>query len=250
VTTPPSRRSAETVTTGDIATYVVNLRRRADRRERMERILPPDLKPTFTSEWEGPFDGHALNRIALEAAGYRLFPWRMVSKNRWWNRPLKLGEIGCTLSHLACWKDAEHRPEPYTMILEDDALLCDDFVSRLVTALRGLADRFDLLYLGRFPLERDRAVAPGIVSPGYSHCTFGYLLTHQAVERLLSLHIDQAIAPVDEILPSLYIDHSRADLRARYPRQLTALAFEPPLVQQLPKEIAGSDTEASGFIDE
>jgi len=33
-----------------------------------------------------------------------------------------------------------------------------------------------------------------------------------------------------------------------YPPQLSAYAFEPPLVTQLPKEVAGSDTEATAFV--
>jgi hypothetical protein len=32
----------------------------------------------------------------------------------------------------------------------------------------------------------------------------------------------------------------------RYPPRLNAYAIDPPLVTQLPKEVAGSDTEATG----
>jgi hypothetical protein len=53
--------------------------------------------------------------------------------------------------------------------------------------------------------------------------------------------------PVDELIPALYMDHPRADIRLLYPKRLRAYALEPPLVTQLPKEEAGSDTEASGF---
>jgi collagen beta-1,O-galactosyltransferase len=238
------------ITAANIAAYVVNLRRRTDRRARMVSVIPAEFNVTFTSDWDGPFDGRRLTRKELEAAGYRIFPWRIASDNSWWNRPLKLGEIGCTLTHLSCWADAVGRHEPYTLVLEDDAVLCENFTQRLTEGLRDLVGWFDLLYLGRYPLEQDRPAAPGVVFPGYSHCTFGYILTRAAMETLLALGLDQAIAPIDEVLPSLYIDHPRADLRARFPRQITALAFEPPLVCQLPKDEAGSDTEDSGFIDE
>jgi collagen beta-1,O-galactosyltransferase len=33
-----------------------------------------------------------------------------------------------------------------------------------------------------------------------------------------------------------------------YPKRLRAYALEPPLVTQLPKDEAGSDTEASAFV--
>ena len=39
----------------------------------------------------------------------------------------------------------------------------------------------------------------------------------------------------------------REDIRALYPKRLRAYAFEPALVSQLPKDQAGSDTEASAF---
>ena len=46
----------------------------------------------------------------------------------------------------------------------------------------------------------------------------------------------------------MYMDHPREDVRRRYPPQLNAYTFDPPLVEQLPKDEAGSDTEASEFV--
>lgn len=46
----------------------------------------------------------------------------------------------------------------------------------------------------------------------------------------------------------MYHPHARHDVRARFPPQLTALAFDPPLVVQRPKLDAGSDTENSDFV--
>ena len=90
----------------DIAVYVVNLSRRPDRRERMLEVIPSALHPTFTSDWSGPFDGHTITVDDLKRDGVELFPWEIESDNPWWSRPLKLGEIGCTLSHIECWRHA------------------------------------------------------------------------------------------------------------------------------------------------
>jgi GR25 family glycosyltransferase involved in LPS biosynthesis len=216
----------------------------------MTRRLPAELPITFTSDWDGPFDGHDLDCASLDAAGYRLFPWQIESDNPWWSRPLKYGEIGCTLAHVACWADAAVRSEPYVLVLEDDAVLADGFVPRLLETLDAIerARRFDLLYLGRFPLEPDTPALPGVVVPGYSHCTFAYLLTRRAVAFLLAARLDQAVVPVDEFLPAMYHPHPRHDLRRRFPPALDALALDPPLVAQLPKNVAGSDTEDSAFV--
>ena len=239
------------LTPTDIRTYVVNLPRRTDRRRRMEATIPPVLRPTFISDWCVSFDGHELDRATIEGAGYRLFPWRIDSDNPWWSRPLKLGEVGCTIAHWSCWVDAATQGhEPYTLVLEDDVVLPPDFLESLTMRLASLdGHRSDLLYLGRYPLEPDQPVMPGVVSPGYSHCTFAYLLSREVLPVLLGTRLDQAIVPVDEFLPALYIDHPRQDLRIRYPKLVTALAFDPPLVDQLPKEQAGSDTEDSAFVD-
>lgn len=236
----------------DLRFYIVNLPRRADRRAEITGSLPPHLPVTFTSDWGDQFDGRSLSLDDLDAAGHKLFPWQIDSSNPWWSRALKYGEIGCTLAHLACWRDAATTgTEPYTVILEDDAVLGPTFLDDLLRLLGRLTSSgsFDLLYLGRYPLEPDRSrVDPELVVPGYSHCSFGYVLTRPALDVLLGTRLEQAIVPVDEFLPSMYIDHPREDLRSRFPRRFTALACEPPLVHQRPKDEAGSDTEDSAFI--
>lgn len=74
------------------------------------------------------------------------------------------------------------------------------------------------------------------------------MLTQHAARLLLSAGLGDALIPVDEFLPAMYLDHPREDVRARFPARLGALAFDPPIVQQLPKEIAGSDTEDTDFV--
>ncbi|MEV6430351.1 glycosyltransferase family 25 protein [Nocardia sp. NPDC051463] len=188
----------------------------------------------------------------MQDSGAKLFDWQIDSDNPWWNRPLKYGEIGCTLAHLACWSQAdEHSNAPYILILEDDAVLNPGFLDTLLAGLHRLQEQaieFDLLYIGRYPLEPDRpGPATGFVRPGYSHCSYAYLLTRTALPIMLAAGLAQAIIPIDEFLPALYLPHPRPDLRARFPPQLTALAVHPPLATQRAKTEAGSDTENSDF---
>jgi collagen beta-1,O-galactosyltransferase len=90
--------------------------------------------------------------------------------------------------------------------------------------------------------------AHGLVRPAYSFCTFAYMLSARGLDKVLDAGFDQDIIPVEKLLPALYLDHPRPDVRRRYPRRLAAYAFEPPLVLQLPKDVAGSDTEATAFV--
>lgn len=213
----------------------------------MASILPAGLAVTYTSTWRGPFDGRELTLSAIAEQGCGLFPWRIDSPNPWWSRPLKLGEVACSLSHLRCWQDGVDHDHQYLVVLEDDVCLAPDFRNRLFSRLAAAQD-WDLLYLGRLPQEADRGHVNGFAIPGYSHCTYGYALTQHAARLLLSAGLADALIPVDEFLPAMYLDHPREDVRARFPARLRALAFDPPIVWQLPKEVAGSDTEDTGFV--
>ena len=236
----------------DLRCYVINLPRRLDRRIQIAAQIPSSLPVQYTSDWEECIDGQELDRQSLRASGLGLHPWSIESDNPWWSRPLKWGEVGCAIAHLACWRAAVEEGVDYALVLEDDAVLRSGFVGILhdtLDRLRGSVS-FDLLYLGRFPLESDLPTEiPGLVIPGYSHCTFGYLLSRIGLKIALSAGLDRTIIPVDEFLPALYHPHPRADLRQRFPPVLSALAFEPPLVTQRPKHEAGSDTEESAFVE-
>lgn len=106
-------------------TYVINLKRRTDRREYMRVILPPKLAPEFTTHWVGPLDGKEIDSISL--VGYGIFPWKIDSTNKWWNRPLWKGEIACAISHWLCWKRAYESNDNLFLILEDDVFLLMGF---------------------------------------------------------------------------------------------------------------------------
>jgi hypothetical protein len=68
------------------------------------------------------------------------------------------------------------------------------------------------------------------------------------LRALLNCGFEHALIPVDELIPALYMDHPREDIRTLYPKRLKAYALEPALVRQLPKDEAGSDTEASAYV--
>ena len=232
--------------------FVVNLARRPDRRARMERTIPASWDVEYTTHWPGPLDGAALGPGDLR--GLRLFPWQIESSNEWWNRPLKLGEVGCAVSHWSCWKRAAELDSKLTLVLEDDVELCPGIERALdvaIARLEALDPGWHLAYLGRWALEpaAELLVAEGIVRPAYSYCTFAYALSSRGLHELLAAGFERALIPVDELLPALYMPHPRADVRKRYPPRLSAYAFEPPLVTQLPKDHAGSDTEATAFVE-
>jgi glycosyl transferase family 25 len=212
----------------------------------MRDSLPDGLDVEFTTHWPGPIDGREMDRVPPE--GYGLFRWPIESDNRFWSRPLKKGEIGCAIGHLLCWRRALESSGERFLFLEDDTVFADRFSERLVDGLQRLDAHdpsWDLVYLGRHALGQDEPAFEGMVRPAFSYCTFAYLLSRRGLEKVLATGFEQALIPVDELLPALYLDHPRPDVRARYPKRLRAYAFEPPLVTDLPRDQAGTDTEDS-----
>ena len=235
----------------------MNLKRRPDRRARMEALLSPHVEPIFTSDWDGPFDGHHLTAEALRPFG--LFPWQIESANHWWSRPLKTGEVGCALSHWRCWTAAAARGDRAALFFEDDVVFSGPGAAGLeahIARVERVEPAWDLVYFGRLrldvgttPLGKDVPVCEGLVRPGYSHCAHAYALSRAGLAKLLSVGFERDIIPVDEFLPALYTIHPRADVARRYRPVLNAVALDPSVAFQLPKDEAGSDTEASAFVD-
>jgi collagen beta-1,O-galactosyltransferase len=67
--------------------------------------------------------------------------------------------------------------------------------------------------------------------------------------RVLATRLDQAVVPIDEFVPAMHLDHPRPDVRARFPAQLTAVAFDPPIVLTQPPELDDTDSENTPFAD-
>lgn len=169
------------------------------------------------------------------------------SQTVWDTTPLTVGDIGCSLTHLNCWRHALASGADTVMILEDDAVLRKTFWTDLDAILAEIEDEdWQLLYLGRGAAEDDRGkISDRIVVPGFSHKTHAYVVTRKGLELLTTAGLDQALVHIDEFLPAMYIDHPRHDMRAQFPKRLRALAVTPPMAVQMDQRWAGSDTRKS-----
>jgi len=227
--------------------YLINLPRRTDRLQRMLELKPHCISYTLTSSLGIEIDGTLLAKTNPNS--YNLFEWQIESRNHWWSRPLKAGEIGCTIAHATSWAHAFKNNSEYCIVLEDDICFSESFCDQVYSAfLRLSKEPWDLLYLGRQPLEEDKGRFDFLAVPGYSHCSYGYILSRGGIQKALAMSILDAIIPIDEFLPAMYIDHPRPDVAARYSKCMKAFSFRPCIVEQLPKEMAGSDTELSDYI--
>ncbi len=201
--------------------YVINLARRPDRRAAVLARLKAAGTPFAITVVEAVDEMH-LTPDYLAARGVAPFAaWHQPhALNVWHGRPLKTGEIACSMSHWKAWQNASDDGTETAIFLEDDAHFAPDLWQRLVPAAAALSETsWDLFYLGRRPLGEDRHVAESspLVTPGFSYCSHAYALSRRGIQKLLSTSLMRHVVPIDEFLPALYAEHPRVDIVDLFP---------------------------------
>uniref|UniRef100_A0A665TKE7 Procollagen galactosyltransferase 2-like n=1 Tax=Echeneis naucrates TaxID=173247 RepID=A0A665TKE7_ECHNA len=236
--------------------FLINLKRRTNRRERMLRSLAVLGINTVLTE---AVDGKALNSSQLQAMGIDMLPGY---KDPYSERVLTRGEIGCFLSHYNIWKKVYICVYVAVLVLEDDVRFEPRFLSRLVAIMDNVmrADLdWDLIYVGRKRLQVKEPElwvkgVSNLVHPGYSYWTLGYVLSLQGAKKLLHAKPLNKMLPVDEFLPIMFNQHPKDEYMQYFPqRDLRAFSVEPLLL--FPTHYTGepgyfSDTETSTIWDD
>uniref|UniRef100_A0A8C9XT73 Si:ch211-13f8.2 n=1 Tax=Sander lucioperca TaxID=283035 RepID=A0A8C9XT73_SANLU len=234
--------------------FLINLKRRSDRRDRMLSslaVLGINTKLTEAVD--------ALNSSQLQAMGIDMLPGY---RDPYSERVLTRGEIGCFLSHHKIWKQVVQQELQQVLVLEDDVRFEPRFCSRLVTIMENVHRvglEWDLIYVGRKRLqvkEPEQWVkgVSNLVHPGYSYWTLGYVLSLNGAQKLLQAKPLNKMLPVDEFLPIMFNKHPKDEYMQYYKqRDLRAFSVEPLLL--FPTHYTGepgyfSDTETSTIWDD
>uniref|UniRef100_A0A671WZ53 Cerebral endothelial cell adhesion molecule n=1 Tax=Sparus aurata TaxID=8175 RepID=A0A671WZ53_SPAAU len=235
--------------------YLVNLRRRPDRRDRMLfslNELEIDVKVVDA------VDGNALNSSDIKVLGVDLLPGYYDPFS---GRTLTKGEVGCFLSHFFIWKEMVDQQMDKALVFEDDVRFQANFKRRVLRLMEEVEQAeldWDLIYLGRKqvnpgneePVENVR----NLVMADYSYWTLSYAISQQGAQKLLNAEPLSKMLPVDEFLPIMYDKHPNEAYKSHFPnRNLQAFSTRPLLVQ--PCHYAGdpqwvSDTETSTLWDD
>uniref|UniRef100_G3PZE4 Cerebral endothelial cell adhesion molecule n=1 Tax=Gasterosteus aculeatus aculeatus TaxID=481459 RepID=G3PZE4_GASAC len=241
-------RSLLILLTTDI--YLINLRRRPDRRDRMLfslNELEVDVKVVDA------VDGNALNSSDIKLLGVDLLPGYYDPFS---GRTLTKGEVGCFLSHYFIWKEMDK-----ALVFEDDVRFQANFKRRVLTLMEEVEQAeldWDIIYFGRKQVNpgNEEAVENihNLAVAGYSHWTLSYAVSLQGAQKLLNAEPLSKMLPVDEFLPIMYDKHPNEDYKSHFPnRNLQAFSTRPLVVQ--PCHYAGdaqwvSDTETSTLWDD
>ncbi|XP_041912602.1 procollagen galactosyltransferase 2 [Alosa sapidissima] len=236
--------------------FLINLKRRLDRRQRMLSTLSVlGLEATLIDA----VDGKALNTSQLQALGIEMLPGY---KDPYSGRVLTRGEIGCFLSHHATWIQMQERGLQKILVLEDDVRFQPKFKRRIQDIMDDIEKAqldWDLIYVGRKRMqvqEPEEAVegVENLVVADYSYWTLGYALSERGVRKLLGAQPFGKMLPVDEFLPIMFNKHPNADYMSYFEnRDLRAFSVEPLLLY--PTHYTGepgylSDTETSTIWDD
>ncbi|KAG1973575.1 inactive glycosyltransferase 25 family [Pimephales promelas] len=191
--------------------FLINLKRRSDRRERMLNTMAVlGIEATLVDA----VDGKSLNTSQLQALGIEMIP---EYKDPYSGRVLTRGEIGCFLSHHFTWIQVVERGLRHVLVLEDDVRFEPRFKRRLQTVMEDVEKaqlNWDLIYVGR---KRMQVAQPevsvegvnNLVKADYSYWTLGYALSQQGAKKLLAAQPLGKMLPVDEFLPVMFNKHPK-----------------------------------------
>ena len=190
----------------------INLERRKDRRESMEKILP-DIDYEFFKA----FDGTKINPSDVIL---NLFKHTTTCL-------LRQGVIGCALSHYHVWKKLIEDPlNQYYVIIEDDVKLDPDFKPNLDKIFDKLHVDMPLVFIGMTPnpikyeIQKDLYLGDTSYSihpldrEMYYGGAFGYILSKKGALYLVDYVIKNGIKMVIDYL----IYHSGLELYESHPQ--------------------------------
>ncbi|NXC79997.1 GT252 galactosyltransferase, partial [Cercotrichas coryphoeus] len=252
---PPSQLESDVLMSFSSQIFMINLKRRKDRRDRMLRTL---YEQEIAVKVVEAVDGKALNTSQLKALSIEMLPGY---RDPYSSRPLTRGEIGCFLSHYYIWKEVVSRGLEKTLVIEDDVRFEHQFKRKLVKLMDDIEQAqldWELIYIGRKRMqvqEPERAVpnVRNLVEADYSYWTLGYAISFHGAQKLIGAEPFSKMLPVDEFLPIMYNKHPVTKYMEYYEsRDLKAFSAEPLLVY--PTHYTGqpgylSDTETSTIWD-
>ena len=203
-------------------TIVINLPNRSDRLRTFN-----SNNPNLGYELFNAVEGHKIDYQKLRDQGFDV-------QHDWidpiLNTPLTKGEVGCFLSHWHIWNKCIEKNESI-LVLEDDAILTDDFSMEEV---EGLA--YDFVYLGWKEMDESEDIDGKLVKPVYPYWTLAYMIRPDAARVLVNNVIQRNIIPVDEYLPTKM-------------NEIKVAGYKKNVVEPVSREDGGSDVLAQSRYD-
>lgn len=157
--------------------FIINLQRRLDRREQMEKKLKDSGITTY--EFIEAFDGLDLD-ITNQ---FNLIKQNQIKQNQP-NPIVTSGHFACLLSHIKSIQLAKSRNYSKIMILEDDIYFCDGFLDKMANLM---IPNYDMVYLGGIISKKKLFLSDWAYCKGYKIMgAYGYILSKSIYNDVLT----------------------------------------------------------------
>ncbi len=165
------------------AIYCINLERR------------PERWQSFKDAWS-PLDIKINKFSAVDAQDLMYEEGEYANHSHFHN----LGSLGCSLSHIQVLERAIYSKQKEILILEDDAVPCEDFVNRFNTAYAELPEDYKFCYIGGSNIEDPEQVTAHIGLAKNTKSTAGYLIKTEIAPAIIQYVKDNMFkAAIDEV---------------------------------------------------
>lgn len=103
-----------------------------------------------------------------------------------YGRKLKPSEISLSLKHVKIIREVAEKYE-YALVLEDDVILCDNFVEEFSESYNQLPDDWDLAWVGTCcGLHAPTSEGKRVYRVNGSRCTHAYAISNSGAKKVLS----------------------------------------------------------------
>lgn len=242
-----ARRETKFRLEGDLHIYVVSLKRLRNRRRGTELSLKMQgvnwtihegidglstLNMELVNKYAGAKKQKRMNPTLLFDQKTLLQLKHEYDRSRLSSRRLRQSlherlRFGCFMSHVLLWQEVNILQLKFAIVLEDDALIENNFMKKVTSRLQKLPTSWDLLYLGGCFQRNGPTYDSGLLQSRGGLCTYGYVISEKAIRYLLHRVVLSSNKPIDHVLDE---EISRG--------RLIAFHAYPPLVHNDPTKIS------------
>ena len=192
-----------------------------------------------------------LNDSKIKAADW----WNIKSTNRFWNREVTPGEMGCTLSHLNIIENAYKEGFESILVLEEDFIPQGKFPTE--EELNSIPKDASVVYLDRNALnsEKETPITDSLTTADYSYNTHAIIYTKKGMKEIFESSIKTNLIATDEFISAINGTIPREDALTQFANpDFKAYAFRGGYFKQSSNPNNDSMTEfnpnISNIVDE
>jgi GR25 family glycosyltransferase involved in LPS biosynthesis len=161
----------------------------------------------------------------------------------WWPKNMT-GSYGCLKSHLSILDLILSQNLLNTLIIEDDAIFCDNFIQRLENVLRDLPDDWEQLYLGGQHLSKFKVINKDLVRVGNVNRTHCYIIRNKnTAQKMISYLTDKDFWIKNLTQKKYHIDYAYGTMHKN--NTVVAYASLPFLVGQKSTQFSDTGSQIS-----